>query len=251
MHKPDNQRIYDENWSVWHDMKLLGPASRWLRYLIFDQIRRHVESNDIKTVVDVGCGEGTTTFFLAKELQQADVTGIDFSASGIDVASKQYKANNLHFKHDEGNSTLLSSFDLVTAFEVLEHVPEWEQFLGEMCTASNRYLLLSFPTGRMRPFEVEVGHYRNFKRGEVEAFLAARGFRPISVYYAGFPFYSPFYREFCNISNPASSAVGRGEFGIIQRIVASMLFAAFRFLSTKHKYGDQFCGLFQRSTTSR
>ena len=247
MNLPDNQRIYDEKWSMWHDMKLLGPASRWLRYLIFDQVHRYVDVNAVRTVLDVGCGEGTTTFFLAQELQQSSVMGIDFSASGIDMAARQYRADNLHFKHDEDNSSLRSSFDLVTAFEVLEHVPEWEPFLDSMCAASNRYLLLSFPTGRMRPYEVEVVHYRNFKRGEVESFLAARGFRPVSVYYAGFPFYSPLYREVCNISNPASTSVGRGEFGILQRMIASTLYCVFRFLSSKRRHGDQFCGLFQRA----
>ena len=89
-----------------------------------DELFRGMPISADDVVVDVGCGEGTTTYFMAKQLPQASVVGIDFSAAGIAMAREQYRVKNLRFEHDEDNSTLGSTFDLVTAFEVLEHLPE-------------------------------------------------------------------------------------------------------------------------------
>jgi hypothetical protein len=117
-----------------------------------------------------------------------------------------------------------------------------------MAAAANKYVLLSFPTGRMRPFEVHVGHFRNFKQGEVEEFMRAQGFVPERILYAGFPFYSPLYREVCNLTDSASNRFTTGRYGPRQKIVATVLYWLFRYGSTRRRLGDQFCGLFRRRT---
>ena len=52
---PDNQAIYDEKWGAWEDMKRYGPMSRWHKKMIKD-ISQGLE---YKTVLDIGCGEGS------------------------------------------------------------------------------------------------------------------------------------------------------------------------------------------------
>jgi SAM-dependent methyltransferase len=245
---PDNKKIYDETWRDWVDMKIYGPASRWLRSLI----KRHLATlrsrhASIETVLDVGCGEGTITHLLAQQLPEAQILGIDFSESGIDCADQAYKRSNLEFRHDERSAAMNTKYDLVTAFEVLEHIDDWQSFLERIAAASNKYLLLSFPTGRMRPFEVNVGHFRNYKKGQIEEFLKTRGFTPIKVFYAGFPFYNPLYREFCNLTNSGSNSFTRGKYGWKQKTIGWIIYFVFRFLSTRSHSGDQFCGLFVRA----
>lgn len=242
----NNQQIYDENWQVWLDMKVHGPASRWLRSLIRDQISGLPDPQRIRSVLDVGCGEGTITHCLAKWLPETTVVGIDFSKSGIELAQRRYTRPNLRFIHDESSEQLQQRFDLVSAFEVLEHVEPWQDLLGRMAECANQHLLLSFPTGRMRPFEKAVGHFRNFKPGEVEEFLAGKGFEATRTFYAGFPFYSPIYRELCNITDAASNSFTTGSYGPRQKLVAQVFYSMFRFLSTRRRLGDQFCGLFAR-----
>lgn len=243
--KVDNKKIYDTTWEDWVDMKIYGPASRWLRSLI----HAHLESIDtktIKTLLDVGSGEGTITYHLAKDLPHAQITGIDFSKTGIECSQKAYQLPNLTFIHDEESVHLKNTYDLVTAYEVLEHVEDWKDLLGRMADASGKYLMLSFPTGRMRPFEVIVGHFRNFKKGEVEEFLRSKGFRAKSIFYAGFPFYNPLYREMCNLTNSAGNSFTLGKYGWRQKAVSAVFFFLFRYCSTRRKHGDQFCGLFER-----
>ncbi len=240
----DNKKIYDDTWKDWVDMKIYGPASRWLRSLIADQFRFLKGGNDIHSLLDVGSGEGTITYHLAKHLPHAKITGIDFSKTGIDCSREAYSLPNLSFFHDENSVRLQQRYDMVTAFEVLEHVENWKDLLGRMADASDKYLLFSFPTGRMRPFEKIVGHYRNFKKGEVETFLLTKGFRPYNIFYAGFPFYNPIYREVCNLTNSAGNSFTTGKYGWKQKTLGSIIYFFFRFLSTKKRRGDQFCGLF-------
>ncbi len=241
----DNQKIYDANWNQWRDMKFYGPTSRWLRSLIFDHLKS-IEKEDLKTWLDVGSGEGTNTYFFAKELPTTQIEGIDFSKTGIEASANTYKAPNLKFKLDVDSLSLKQKYDMVSAYEVLEHVEDWQDLLGRMAGASNKYVMVSFPTGRMRPYEVVVGHLRNFKKGEVETFMKTKGFEPVNVFYAGFPFYSPFYREVCNLTNSAGNDFTTGKYGFKQKIVAKIIYFFFRHLSTQRNLGDQFCGLFRR-----
>jgi SAM-dependent methyltransferase len=199
-------------------------------------------------VLDVGCGEGTITWQLAEWLPHARILGIDFSVAGIDCGRARYSLPNLTFEHDEESRRLSERFDMVTAFEVLEHIDDWQTFLARMAAAANKYVLVSFPTGRMRAFEVHVGHFRNFKKGEVEEFMQSHHFVPERIFYAGFPFYSPFYRELCNLTDSGSNRFTTGRYGARQKIVASMLYLLFRHGSTRRRVGDQFCGLFRRTT---
>ncbi len=247
MNKIDNELIYDDNWSDWHDMKVIGPASKWLRYLIFDIINNNIKKSEIKSVLDFGCGEGTTTFYLAQELIDSEILGADFSETGINNAKKNYNLNNLKFVHDANSSVINEKYDLITSFEVLEHIDDWKQTLKSLATSTNKYLLLSFPTGKMRPFEVNVGHYRNFKKGEIEDFLSEQGFKVVKTYYAGFPFYSPLYRDLCNLTNAASNNFTTGKYSYKQKLISHFFYFLFRFCSTKNKLGDQFCGLFIKS----
>jgi hypothetical protein len=161
-------------------------------------------------------------------------------------SASRYKRPNLEFIHDEDSHQLQRRYDLVTAFEVLEHIDKWNDFLDRIANSARRFILLSFPTGNMRPFEKAMGHYRNFKPEEVEQLMLERDFRPISLLYAGFPFYSPLYRDFCNLTQPQISSFVTGTYGLTKRMVSILVYCSFRFCSTRRRFGDQFCGLFSR-----
>ncbi|MFW6245496.1 MAG: class I SAM-dependent methyltransferase [Fibrobacterota bacterium] len=238
------EKLYNEAWHNWRDMKVYGPASRYLRLLIKEMIRKKLVFLEVNTVLDVGCGEGTITRMLSDLLPGAELTGIDISSTAIDYASDKLSRNKLKF-FKEYVETVRGEFDLVTCFEVLEHVESWEVFLNELMKRTCRYLMLSFPTGRMRKFEVNVGHLRNFRKGSVENFLNREGFTSCGVFYAGFPMYSPLYRELCNVLNSGSSPITTGEYSFFQKTIAEVFFFFFRYLSFRTR-GDQFVGLFKR-----
>ena len=242
----DNITIYDQNWTEWLDMQLYGPKNRWLRHLIGECLK-HTDGEEIKSILDVGCGEGTITYFIAQKFLHTQVDGTDISQAGINNAQHRWDLPNLHFYHDTSLACLKNNYDAICCFEVLEHVEDWQELINQFSTSAIKYMVLSFPVGRMRSFERGVGHLRNFQKGEVESYLLKRGFSSLCIFYAGFPFYSPLYRNLCDAFNAPESSFTRGKYGLSQKIVSQLVYVVFRFCSTKRSFGEQFCGLFRKN----
>ncbi len=85
-----------------------------------------------KRVLDAGCGTGYGSAELAKSA--LSVTGADIANEAVTYAREHYRLPNLHFEQAACGSIphADASFDLVVAFEVIEHLPGWREFLLEV-----------------------------------------------------------------------------------------------------------------------
>lgn len=246
----DNKMIYAERWKP-ETLQYMKKSfiHRYQSFLI-NYILTHYKNAlniYIYRIADCGCGLGLHTVTLAKCFPNAQVYGFDFSEQGIAIANKYNKRSNLSFHTKDVTNEDFGTFDLISAFEVLEHIEDWKLLLEKFVNNSRKYLLFSFPVGRMRKYEKMGGHLRNFKRKEVESFLETLGVKPLLVLYAGFPFFSPIYREACGwLSNTYEKAY----YNIMSRKV-ELLHHVMYFLasccSTKKYFGDQFIGLFEKA----
>lgn len=84
-----------------------------------------------KRVLDIGCGMGYGTAELAKLAQSA--TGIDVSEEAVAGAAQAYTAPNLSYLPASATDLPFDdkSFDLIVAFEVIEHLTEWRKLLEQ------------------------------------------------------------------------------------------------------------------------
>jgi 2-polyprenyl-3-methyl-5-hydroxy-6-metoxy-1,4-benzoquinol methylase len=103
--------------------------------------------SDPSSVLDVGCGEGVLVHQWAQRLGDRRVVGIDLQEDSIQAGWAERQAPNLEYQvmHAENLPFAENEFDLASAIEVLEHVPDPEHTLAEMARCAERHLLVSVP----------------------------------------------------------------------------------------------------------
>lgn len=131
-------------------------------------------------VLDAGCGSGYGAAKLAQGARE--VLGIDISQEAVDGARQQYQAANLGFERADCLDIPAAdgSFDLVVAFEIIEHLSDWRRFLEQarrvlgpdgqfVVSTPNRLYYAEARRGLgPNPFHVHEFEYREF-RSELQA----------------------------------------------------------------------------------
>ena len=104
-------------------------------------------SAEPESVLDIGCGEGVLTHRWATEIAPGRVVGIDLDDPQLAAQWAERSAPNLEFivQRAERLPFADDEFDLASAIEVLEHVPDPGHTLSEMARCARRHLLVSVP----------------------------------------------------------------------------------------------------------
>jgi 2-polyprenyl-3-methyl-5-hydroxy-6-metoxy-1,4-benzoquinol methylase len=99
------------------------------------------------SLLDVGCGEGVLVHRWALRLPQARMVGIDLAEESIQAGWAERTAPNLEYRVMRAEDLPFADgeFDLASAVEVLEHVPDPEHTLAEMARCARGHLLVSVP----------------------------------------------------------------------------------------------------------
>jgi 2-polyprenyl-3-methyl-5-hydroxy-6-metoxy-1,4-benzoquinol methylase len=106
-----------------------------------------VELAGPSSMLDIGCGEGVLVHEWAQRYPAARIVGIDLEEPSIQAGWEQRRAANLEYRvmRAENLPFAEDEFELASAIEVLEHVPEPEHTLAEMARCARRHLLVSVP----------------------------------------------------------------------------------------------------------
>jgi 2-polyprenyl-3-methyl-5-hydroxy-6-metoxy-1,4-benzoquinol methylase len=109
-----------------------------------DELMQRAEPSSL---LDVGCGEGVLVHRWALSLPDSRIVGIDLQEESIQAGWSQRKAPNLEYRTMPAEDLPFAEdeFDLATAIEVLEHVPDPEHTVAEMARCAKRHLLVSVP----------------------------------------------------------------------------------------------------------
>jgi 2-polyprenyl-3-methyl-5-hydroxy-6-metoxy-1,4-benzoquinol methylase len=99
------------------------------------------------SLLDVGCGEGVLVHKWALRWPQSRIVGIDLEAPDIQAGWAQHQAPNLEYRINKAERMPFADgeFELATAIEVLEHVPDAEHTVAEMARLASKHLLVSVP----------------------------------------------------------------------------------------------------------
>jgi 2-polyprenyl-3-methyl-5-hydroxy-6-metoxy-1,4-benzoquinol methylase len=115
-----------------------------------------------RSLLDVGCGEGVLVHRWALAMPDRRLVGIDLEEESIQAGWAERRAANLEYRTMPADDLPFATgeFDLATAIEVLEHVPDPERTLAEMARCAERHLLVSVPREPLwRALNVARGAY--------------------------------------------------------------------------------------------
>jgi 2-polyprenyl-3-methyl-5-hydroxy-6-metoxy-1,4-benzoquinol methylase len=142
-----------------------------------------------RSIIDVGCGEGVLTEQWARRYSDARLVGIDLEDPKLRAEWDRRACGNLEFAVGTGDTLPFSDgeFELASAMEVLEHVPDPETVVGEMARVSSRWLLASVPReplwralnmargAYLRDFGNTPGHLNHWSKRGFARLLARHG----------------------------------------------------------------------------
>ena len=133
----------------------LGWGFKYFTYLL--RIRELVEEINPDSILDVGCGEGRFLGLLGNRIRKV---GVDLSPRPIKFAKAFHP--DIEFHCADANQ-LKDEFDVVTAIEVLEHIPD-EQVTNFLKILEKRIkesgkIIISVPTTVL---PVSEKHYRHY-----------------------------------------------------------------------------------------
>lgn len=119
----DNQKSWDPTWEMVFQAQEWGkyPSEELVRF-IARNFYKVTDRKNIK-ILDIGCGTGASTWYLAKEGFSA--YGIDGSETAIKIAKERFKKENLEGEFNVGDFIKLDYpndfFDCVTDVVALQH----------------------------------------------------------------------------------------------------------------------------------
>jgi methionine biosynthesis protein MetW len=96
------------------------------------------------SVLDLGCGDGSFLTCLCDLVPDLRVKGADVSMTALEVARKRgIEAFSLDLADPDAG--IPGSYDIVTALDVIEHLPDAESVTQKAAAAAERYLIVSVP----------------------------------------------------------------------------------------------------------
>ncbi len=107
---------------------------------------------DVRRILDVGCGIGHSTSEIARMFPRAKVCGLDISAKMITIARRLFRDPNVEFFVADGVATAINSspFDVITLIDVYEHISlgSRDEFHGRLrvLLATHGTVLMTFPS---------------------------------------------------------------------------------------------------------
>jgi len=165
-------------------------AAAWLRWDSVSQLLPG-DGQGVLDVLEVGCGQGG---FAARLVQRFRYVGLEPDAASSALAGQRLARAGGVGEVRNGDLSVLApdeKFDLVCAFEVLEHIDDDEKALAEWVgrLSPGGWLVLSTPAFQRRfgPADEMVGHFRRYDPPVMAQLRRDAGLQDVRVQQFGGP----------------------------------------------------------------
>ena len=107
-----------------------------LQYQLYDHLARKLDWRG-REALEVSCGRGGGTAWLARAHRPRRIVGLDLSAKSVDFARRHFETPDVGFVHGDAQALPFAdaSFDVVVNVESSFNYPDMEKFLAEVTRA--------------------------------------------------------------------------------------------------------------------
>lgn len=163
------------------ELASLEAQSFWFRsrnQIIAWALRKYCKN--FQTFLEVGCGTGFVLSGISREFPDTTLLGSEIFTAGLEFAATRLPSVSF-IQMDARNIPYREEFDVIGAFDVLEHIDEDVLVLKEMCAAlkSNGFLLVTVPQHGWlwSPADEYACHVRRYSASELQEKLESNGFQ--------------------------------------------------------------------------
>jgi len=163
----------------------LEPNNFWFRsrnQLIVWALRRYFPRAE--SLLEIGCGTGFVLSGIKEALPEISLTGSEVFSAGLGFAAQRLPGVEL-FQMDARRIPFTEEFDVIGAFDVLEHVREDSEVLSQMYQATRKRggILLTVPHHPFLwgPADDYARHVRRYKSRELTYKVKRAGFDVVRI----------------------------------------------------------------------
>jgi SAM-dependent methyltransferase len=139
---------------------------------------------DAKSLLEIGCGTGFVLAGIAASRPQLRLSGSEAAIDGLAFAAARVP-NAAFIQMDAQRIPFREEFDVVAAFDVIEHIEDDRSVLAELAAAAapDGGLLITVPQhpGLWSEYDAHAGHVRRYRAAELRARVVEAGFEIVRM----------------------------------------------------------------------
>lgn len=167
-------------------------SSYLYQFPVYSYLLDIVKTNNIKTIMDIGCGVASKLAYVHKKLPTLDFIGID-QLNAIDYCNNTYDFGTWitdNFERPSGVLKTVNTPDLIVCSDVIEHLKEPNillQYIKDVSSPETLIVLSTPDRDRLRGTECNhcpnKHHIREWNSTELSEYINSQGFKIIDHFH--------------------------------------------------------------------